>query len=272
MEDSRTTSETVRIGFAQFRPALLKKKENLAKIERLLDGVEADLIVLPELATTGYALSDKATALRVAEPISGPSIEHLNEIARALNGHLVVGFAEIDGNELFNTAALIGPDGVVAKVRKAHLFLGEKDLFSPGDTGFHTVDIGALKVGTMICFDWVFPECAGTLARRGAHVIAHPSNLVLPYALKAMPVRCIENRVFAVTCNRWGQEMGPEGPLRFRGESMIISPTGELLASAPSNADDVQVIEIDPKDAENKWITPRNHLIEDRRPELYDEE
>ncbi|MCP4678803.1 MAG: acyltransferase [Deltaproteobacteria bacterium] len=260
----------VRIGFAQFCPALLEREANLEKIERLLRGVDANLLVLPELATTGYALPDRDTAIAAAEPIPGPTTERLASLACDMDGHLVVGLAEIAGDRLFNSAALIGPEGVVAVTRKTHLFGDEKDLFDPGNTGFAVVDIGALKVGTMICFDWAFPEAARTLARRGAQIIAHPSNLVLPYALQAMPVRSIENRVFAVTCNRWGEEKDRDGPLRFRGESMIISPSGEILASAPPAADSVRVVEIDPKAAENKWITQRNHLFEDRRPNMYE--
>ncbi len=260
----------IRIGFAQFCPALLQRETNLEKIECLLRGVDADLLVLPELATTGYALLKRDTAKEAAETIPGPTTERLSNLARDMNGHLVVGLAEVAGDRLFNSAALIGPEGVVAITRKIHLFGDEKDLFDPGDTGFTVVDAGAFKIGSMICFDWAFPEAAGTLARRGAHIIAHPSNLVLPYALQAMPVRCIENRVFAVTCNRWGEEKGRDGPLRFRGESMIISPSGEILASAPPASDSVQVIEIDPKAAEDKWMTPRNHIFEDRRPSMYE--
>ncbi len=261
-----------RVGYAQFEPALLEKEANLRRIEELLETAAADLIVLPELATTGYSLPDKQTALDVAEPIPGPTTDRLNDTARKIGGHLVVGLAERSGDRLYNSAVLLNGAGVVGVARKTHLFWNEKGLFDPGDTGFETFGAEGLCVGMMICFDWAFPEAAGTLARRGAHVIAHPSNLVLPYAMQAMPVRCLENRVFSVTCNRFGEEPGPEGPLRFRGQSMIIAPDGEVLASGPKNADELKIVEIDPLAAEDKKITPRNHLFEDRRPDLYGEE
>jgi predicted amidohydrolase len=166
---------------------------------------------------------------------------------------------------------VIGSEGVVAVYRKAHLFWNEKRVFDPGDTGFVVFRAGDLAAGTMICFDWAFPEAAGTLARRGARIIAHPANLVLAHARRAMPVRCLENRVFAVTANRWGEEPSPDGPIRFRGESMILSPLGEELAVGPAGGDEVRVVEIDPAAADDKRITPENDLFADRRPELYGE-
>jgi predicted amidohydrolase len=121
----------------------------------------------------------------------------------------------------------------------------------------------------MVCFDWAFAESAGTLARRGAHLIAHPANLILPHAQRAMPVRCLENRVFAVTANRWGEEQGPDGPLRFSGRSMVLSPRGEELALARATGDEVKVVEVNLALAEDKRLTPRNHVIDDRRPGHY---
>ncbi len=261
-----------RIGYAQFNPTLMDKETNLRRIEGLLASAKADLIVLPELATTGYSLPNKQAALEVAETIPGPTTDRLMDAAQGFGGHLVVGLAERFGDRLYNSAVLLSGDGVVGMARKAHLFWNEKGMFDPGDTGYETFDADGLRVGMMICFDWAFPEAAGTLARRGAHVIAHPSNLVLPYAMQAMPVRCLENRVFAVTCNRFGEEPGPEGPLRFRGQSMIIAPDGEVLASGPKDADELKIVEIDIGAAEDKWITSRNHVFEDRRPDLYREE
>jgi predicted amidohydrolase len=261
----------MRVGFVQLRPLLSRVSENLDRIERLLHTTRADLIVLPELATTGYALADRATTRALAEPIPGPTTELLSALAERCGGHLVIGLAERDGERLFNSAAVIGAAGVRSVYRKAHLFRHEKEIFDPGDSGFDVVRVGELTLGVMICFDWAFPESAGTLARRGAQLIAHPANLVLAHARRAMPIRCLENRVFAITANRWGEEPGPDGPLAFRGESMILSPAGEEIAVGPRAADEVRVVEIVPAAADDKRLTPENHVFEDRRPELYGE-
>lgn len=260
-----------RVGYLQLRPALGRVADNLDRIDGLLDGVSADLVVAPELCTTGYALPDRAAFLAVAEPIPGPTCERLAALATRIGGLLVAGLAERDGDRLFNSAVLVGPSGVIATNRKSHLFWNEKAIFDPGDTGFTVHRAGGIAIGIMICFDWAFPEAAGTLARRGAQLIAHPSNLVLPLARRAMPVRCLENRVFAITANRWGEEAGPDGPLRFRGESMILSPRGEELAVGPAEDDQVQIVAIDPGEADDKHLTPTNHVFDDRRPELYGE-
>jgi predicted amidohydrolase len=184
----------------------------------------------------------------------------------------VIGLAERDGEQLFNSAAVIGAGGVCAVYRKAHLFRHEKSIFDPGDSGFAVVRLAELRLGVMVCFDWAFPEAAGTLARRGAQLIAHPANLVLAHARRAMPVRCLENRVYAITANRWGEEPAADELLRFRGESLIISPGGEELAVGPRTGDEVRVLTIDPTAADDKRLTPENHVFEDRRPELYGEE
>lgn len=268
VEDNAT--DTARIGYLQFQPSFMDVNSSFERICELIKGHHADLLVLPELATTGYAFPDKPTLFQLAETIPGPTTDRFVELARSLGGAIVVGLAEKDGSKIYNSAAIIGAHGVLGCARKSHLFWNEKELFAPGDSGFFTVDLGPLKVGAMICFDWAFPEAAGTLARRGAEVIAHPSNLVLEHAQRVMPVRCLENRVFAVTANRWGEEQTEQGTLAFRGESIIVSPAGEVLARAPQNGDEVRILTVSPGQAADKRLTPRNHVFLDRRPELYD--
>lgn len=270
-EHEGTQRRRLRAGYVQLDPALGDVPGNLARIAALIGDARADLLVLPELATTGYALPDREAARSLAEPIPGPTTERLAGLASRCGGHLVVGLAERDGERLYNSAAVIGAAGVRAVYRKAHLFRREKQIFDPGDSGFAVIRLDELCLGVMICFDWAFPEAAGTLARRGAQLIAHPANLVLSHARRAMPVRCLENRVFAITANRWGEEPDTDGPLRFRGESMIISPVGEELAVGPREGDEVRVLTIDLSAADDKHLTPENHVFEDRRPELYGE-
>ena len=99
--------------------------------------------------------------------------------------------------------------------------------------------------------------------------MCHPSNLVLPYCPRAMITRCIENGVYAITTNRVGSEARAGIELTFIGMSQVVGPRGELLVRADEVEEDLRVIDIDPARAKNKMITPRNHLIDDRRPEFY---
>jgi predicted amidohydrolase len=122
----------------------------------------------------------------------------------------------------------------------------------------------------MICFDWIFPEAARTLALRGAEVIAHPVNLVLPYCQEAMKTRCIENRVYAVTANRIGREQRGVDDFTFTGASQITSTRGKVLSSGPVDSEHRDIVEIDVSEAREKSINPFNHLLSDRRPEFYD--
>lgn len=264
----------VKLAVYQFAPVFGEVQTNLVKIERALRGLEADLVVLPELCTTGYLFASREELERLAEPVPGPSTEFLQELAGRGGHHLVAGLAERerDGGRLFNSAALIGPEGVKAVYRKAHLFSEEKHLFEPGDTPFRVYDLGFARVGMLVCFDHFFPEAARVLALEGAQVIAHPANLVLPeVGQRITRVRALENRLFWALANRYGTETrrNPKKSLTFTGASQIIGPGGERLARAPRRGDALLTVAIAPQDADSKQVTPLNDLFEDRRPELY---
>ena len=260
-----------RIGFAQFSPIRCDVSANVAAIEHLLQGVDADLLVLPELANSGYLYDSPEALLPFSEPGdgSGPFLSALQRLAGRTGGVIVAGFSERAPEGLYNSAAAVGAAGVIQVYRKTHLFAGEKLLFLPGDSGFHVFDHGGARIGMMVCFDWFFPESARTLALRGAQIIAHPSNLVLPYCQTAMFARCLENRVFAVTTNRYGTEDLGGKRLTFTGASQIMTPRGERLGQAPIEGDCVVVVEIDPAAADDKRVTAANDLFADRRPEMY---
>ena len=126
-----------------------------------------------------------------------------------------------------------------------------------------------MKIGMMICFDWIFPETCRSLGLKGAQIIAHPANLVLPWAQQAMITRCIENRVFAVTANRTGREQRGDDDFTFTGQSRITGCKGEVLASAAENETCVRVVEIDPALSMDKMVNPFNDLFKDRRGQFY---
>jgi predicted amidohydrolase len=260
----------MKVGFYQFRPLFGKPEQNCQKILNALENVKADLIVLPELALSGYYFKDKNESLKYAEdPENSARLDSLVNIANKNNMHLVVGFAEKRGMQCFNSAALLGPNGIEHIYRKIHLFNEEKFCFDPGDTPFVVNEINGVKIGMMICFDWVFPEVTRTLSMLGAQVICQPSNLVLTFCQQTMLARCIENKVFAITANRYGTDKRPQGSLKFTGKSQLVAPGGILLHRAASQRDALFIAEINPEDADNKMITEHNHLYNDRRPEFY---
>jgi predicted amidohydrolase len=260
----------MKVGYYQFSPKFGEPPQNLERIRTALSGVEADIIVLPELAFTGYYFNDREELRSMAEDISESStVESLSGLCKDNDFYVVTGFAEREKNKLYNSALLIGPSGVVCCYRKLHLFNTEKEYFDPGNTPLNTVEIRGARVGLMICFDWVFPEVARTLALRGADLLCHPSNLVLTYCQKAMLTRCLENSVFAVTANRTGTEIRPRGELVFTGQSQIVGPKGDVIVSSNSQSQELIICEIDIDSARDKSIADNNDLLSDRRPEYY---
>ncbi len=260
----------MKVGYYQFSPEFGEPSQNLERIRAVLSGVEADIVVLPELPFTGYYFEDREDLRSVAEDVSESSTaESLSNLCRDNDFYLVTGFAEREKDKLYNSALLIGPSGIVCSYRKLHLFNTEKEYFDPGDTPLQTVEIRGAKVGLMICFDWVFPEVARTLALRGADLLCHPSNLVLTYCQKTMLTRCLENSVFAVTANRTGTETRPRGELVFTGQSQIVGPKGDVIVSSNSQNQELILHEIDIDSARDKSITDNNDLLSDRRPEYY---
>lgn len=259
------------VGFCQFAPLRSDVAANIERVESLLADTSADLLVLPELANSGYMYASPAHLAPYAEPGdgSGPFLSAVRGFARRTGALIVAGFAEHAGSVLYNSAVAVSEDGVLAVYRKTHLFFNEKDLFSPGDTGFVVLDHRGVRTGIMICFDWYFPESARTLVLRGAQIIAHPSNLVLPHCQTAMVTRSLENRVFSITCNRYGTEDLDGQTLTFTGQSQALATKGERLIQAPVEGDCVAVVEIDPARAKDKQATVRNHLLNERRPEMY---
>jgi len=261
----------MKAGFYQFAPAFGKKDENIKKVLSVLSDTEADLIVLPEFFATGYQFISKNEVAELSEPVpEGYTTQLLSELSRQKGIYIVAGLPEKDSDRFFNSAVLIGPGGVVGVYRKTHLFFEEKLFFSPGDTGFRVWDTEIGRIGIMICFDWFFPESMRVLALMGADIVAHPANLVLPYCPDAMPVRCLENRVYAITANRIGEESRQEGQsLRFIGQSLIVSPDGKVLCKAPEDEEVFMVADIKHESARDKSLTSLNDIFNDRRPDMY---
>jgi len=261
----------MKAAFYQFEPVFGEIKNNVDNFIVKTAGYRADLIVLPELFSTGYQFISKAEAAELAEEIpSGYTTRRLIELSKAKSVYIVAGIAERHGLNIYNSAVLTGPEGFMGVYRKTHLFFEEKLWFTPGDTGFRVWETRIGRIGIMICFDWFFPEAARTLALRGADIIAHPANLVLPFCPEGMITRCLENRVFAITANRIGTEQrGGKPPLTYIGSSEIVSPAGKVLYRASQDREELGAAVINPEEARNKKLNPFNDLFADRREDFY---
>ncbi|MEO0076786.1 MAG: nitrilase-related carbon-nitrogen hydrolase [candidate division WOR-3 bacterium] len=260
----------MRIGFYQFCPIFGKKSENLEKIKNVLSYIKTDLIVLPELCNTGYSFQTKKELAKFAEPIpDGETTKLFINLAKKGKMAIVAGLPEKDKNYIYNSAILVLPSGRVFTYRKVHLFSEEKFIFTPGNNKFTAHKAGKVKIGMLICFDYIFPEATRSLALDGAQIICQPANLILPYAEQITVSRAIENRVFFIMANRTGEEKQGKKHYHFLGRSQIISPTGEILAKADDNEETVKIVNIYPDHALNKKVTKYNNVLKDRRPNLY---
>ena len=261
----------MRVGFVQSNPLFGEVGHNLSGAESSIVQDAADLMVLPELFSTGYNFLDRNEALSLSEPIpEGPTTQALISICKKKQTSIIAGVAERDGDRSYNSAVVIGPNGYLGKYRKIHLFGTEKNCFDKGNMPLKVFEIGSIRVGVMVCFDWRFPETARSLALEGADLIAHPSNLVLPHCPQAIITRCLENRVFIVTANRIGTEKRfPNNSLNFIGQSQIVDPDGNILYRASKKEEETKIVDIDIEQSRNKSINSSNDLFKDRRPDLY---
>lgn len=263
------------VAYLQYEPAYLDVEANLDRVDALLEGLDADLVVLPELFASGYYFRSPEDARSVAEPVpGGPTTRRVEAWSTRSGAVFVAGLPEQAGDALYNSAIVATPDGYLGTYRKVHLYFEEKIHFAPGDSGLRVFEVTdragvAYRLGVMICYDWYYPESARTLALRGADLIAHPSNLVRPNCPRAMPIRALENHVYTVTANRIGTEHSGGESLTFIGQSEICSPTGEILQRAAVDEEELGVVALDPLTARDRRTTAHNDLFADRRPDLY---
>jgi predicted amidohydrolase len=259
----------MKVAVVQNSPVFGKTQSNLDHALELASTVRADLYLLPELFASGYLFSSREELESLAEDANGTTLTALRQFSAHHACAIYAGFPERAGEKIYNSAVLFDKGEQVAIYRKLHLFCDEKVFFDRSEGALLVPSGAGAKLGLMICFDWVFPEVARTLALRGAQILCHVSNLVLPFCQKAMVTRSIENGVFTVLANRVGTDRSGDLELTFTGGSRIISPKGEVLAAAPTVGEAVLVAEVDAQLADNKWITKRNHLFDDRRSEAY---
>lgn len=276
----------VRVAVVQFDPqvGLDNRERNLARgLELASRAVDdgAGLVVLPELANTGYSFANRAEAYAHAEEIpGGETVSRWEAFAKEHDVHLAGGLVERDGMRLFDSAVLVGPDGYIGRYRKTHLWNQEKLWFTPGDEGYPVFETAIGRIGLMVCWDVWFPEVPRLLAQQGADIICSVNNWVwTPPPLFDESGKCMAtyltmtaahvNNVFIAAADRIGTE---RGNAKFLGCSLIAGtngwPIGEI---AGPEEETVLAADIDLVSARSAPIwNDLNDLIRDRRTDLYD--
>lgn len=276
----------LRLAVAQYEPRVGELEHNRAQAVRWVAAAAdagARLVVLPELATSGYAFSsiEEARACAV-DADSGTVVRDLVALCRERSLHVVTGLAESVAGRLHNSAVVLGPGGRLATYRKLHLFHEEQSWFSPGD-GLPLVEIPVTdppaRLGVVVCFDIWFPEPARALALAGAEILAVPTNWVASFKRTVWDERgycqgdyvamatAAQNGLVVACADRIGEERG----LTFLGASIVVGADGWPVAGPASrDGEALLVADVDLADVPRaRRRTPRNDLLEGRRPQAY---
>jgi 5-aminopentanamidase len=277
MPDAGTVVAVAQIALAVGELDANRKAVRAAVAEAAAAG--ARLVVLPELADSGYSFFDADEARSLASSAeSGPTLREWRSLAATHDVTIVGGFCELapDG-KLYNSAAIVDAAGTKAVYRKAHLWDAEKTIFTPGDSPPPVVELPFGRVGLMICYDMEFPEWVRLAALRGADLIAIPVNWPAsdspppPGERAALVVKAqaaaASNGVFIAVADRCGTERGAD----WRGGSVIVRSGGYPAAGGSCEARPVVLTAaIDLRQARDKRINEFNDIFADRRPELYE--
>ena len=270
-------NDVIEVALAQISCMSGEKTENLKKIETNLMNAKrqgAELVVFPELSLTGYCVRDQIHEL--AETIPGHSTNAVEKMAKRTGMYVVFGMPEIGEkmHEIYNTAVLVGPEGLIGKYRKMHIpDAAEEGHFYPGyDASVFETSIG--KLGLIICYDVFFPEVSRLTRLKGAELIVCVS--ASPKCDEDSPIdsqtfletlvaaRAIENTAFIAYVNLAGEGDG----LRFWGGSRLVGPNGRVLARAKYDDEDLLVTVVDY--AGIKSVQDFVPIFKDLRPELLD--
>ncbi len=268
----------MKVAAVQMDVRIFEKDHNLAAILAKFKeaaGAGARLVVFPECALSGYCFSSRSEALEAAETVPGPATEKIRAAAKKAGSTAIVGMLERMGDQLYNAAAVITPEGTLGTHRKVHLLhLGVDRYDDPGDTPFPVFETPFAKVGINICFDSSFPESGRVTKLKHAQVLAIPTNWPVGSDSwqHAPKVRATENHLYVIAADRVGEERG----FHFTGHSQIVHFTGEVLAEAGESEETILYAEIDPLAADDNRIVrvPGEYefdRIAARRPEMYGE-
>src|SRR5215469_14400441 len=276
MAESGTVVAVAQLGLAVGELETNREAARAAVAEAAHAG--ARLVVLPELSDSGYVFSDADEARSLASPAAaGPTLREWRSLAARHDLTVAGGFCELgpDG-KLYNSAAIVDASGTRTVYRKAHLWDGEKKIFTPGDAAPPVVELPFGNVGLMVCYDLEFPEWVRLAALGGADLIAAPVNWPAsaspappgerPFEVVSVQAAAAVNGVFIAVADRCGAERG----VGWVGGS-VISGRGGYPAAGPVCEDRTAVLTaaIDLRLARDKRVSELNDLFTDRRPDLY---
>ena len=270
-------ADLVKVAAVQIDPKIGSNAENLLKILQLAKTAAdkgAQLIVFPECALSGYMFTSRTAALPYMESIPGPSTNEVAKLCKEIGTHLVFGLLEKAGDKCYNSAVLIGPQGIIETYRKVHLpFLGIDRYLDQGNQPYRICPTAVGNMGLLICYDINFPEAARTMALQGAEILVLPTNW--PQGRSKVPehvivTRAFENKIHLVAADRVGRECG----VNFLGTSKIMDCWGNTLAEAGRYSEEIIYGELSLTEARQKHviITPGEFeydFINDRKPEIY---
>ena len=270
----------VHVACCQLEPRIGCKEENMEKTLRFIEEAVkegAEVVVLPELANTGYVFETRREAFGLSEPVpEGPTTEAWEETAKEHGIYIAAGIAEREGHSLYNTGVLLGPEGYLGKYRKLHLWYREKLFFEPGDLGLPVFNTEIGRLAMMICYDMWFPEVARIYAVQGVDLLLNITNWVAarePRGEERVTMAiCMGqshvNSVFMAAADRVGVERGQA----FLGHSLITAPSGLPIAGPASrDREEIIIAECDLSEARKaKRKTRLNFTMLDRRTDIYD--
>ncbi|WP_017128549.1 nitrilase-related carbon-nitrogen hydrolase, partial [Pseudomonas gingeri] len=269
------------VAAVQMEPRVGCKAHNLEVSLRLIDeaaSAGARVVVLPELASSGYVFSSREEAFDLAERVpAGASTQAWADIARQRDIYVIAGLVERVGNKLYNSAVMVGPQGYVGTYRKLHLWGDEHLYFEAGDLGLPVFHTPFGRLAMIICYDGWFPEVYRLLAMQGADIVCMPTNWVpmagqrddaMIMANTLAMANAHANSLNIICANRVGTERGQ----RFIGNSLIVGADGWPLID-PGSADQQQILyaEINLKASrQSRHLTLFNTVLRDRRSDIYD--
>lgn len=259
----------------KFKVAAVQTYSELDNVKRNLEVVlenireaarnGAKLVVFPECMNSGYVWRDGAQALQSGDPIPGEFTQAIGKLAKQLGVYVAIGMSERDGDKLYNSAALVGPDGLIGKYQKNFLFDFDPFYFTFGTTGYPVFDTPIGKIGMFICADARIPEGARMLALHGAEILLHVTNNTTHEQHEIHePARAHENEVWMVCADKVGQEEG----LTYPGHSQIIRPDGTTVVQGSQFDREIVYAEIDTDEV--AAVRQRgDSLMRGRRPQTY---
>ena len=270
----------MRVAVAQLAPEVepAQNAEQTVQVLRQAAGRGAQLVVLPELCSSPYQLEDAALDEWAQEIPPGSVVQRWLAETKALGIWCVAGLLERAGERYYNSAIILGPDGIVGCYRKAHLFGWERARLTAGNDAYLTADIPEARIGVQVCYDLRFAETVRLAALDQVQVLCVPaawSNAGKPQPFDRQGFsgaahlalgHAYANRLFVLCANR----VGTEGNLRYLGNSLIAAPSGHALAG-PASPDEATILiqEINPAEADNKRVGECNDVMADRRTDLY---